>query len=387
MLTPPTNTNSVDDEAQVRLFVQREYDRAMEKFRAAVVIIRNRHSTNIAIINAKHALYAAANEGTVSAFREAAKLFEGTRTSNHYISDGKKLLFDAVKICEKADMSLRRYNGAAADNGAAAAPSAVKAEPAAPALDVTRALLSAPAQLSVLDKTNRVVLSGAAPAPAQAVAGSAAAFDVAFKQSAFRESLAFFRSFCEPPANLAQATAPAADTDKKRPVEVIDLVSSDDEQPPPKKAPPAGGVAQASNGAGKAPKSPEEQVTDACRMGDRPSDDKVVYAADFEGEWTDKVLDMMKKLTKHGLYDWKQMNGYAHDELRTLPEEVALECLQQFLNHENYIEDTNQFLIDHAQELRAVYGIEQPVEIFQKHADQAKADDDTESDNGAGPAP
>jgi hypothetical protein len=240
MLTPPTNTNSVDDEAQVRLFVQREYDRAMEKFRAAVVIIRNRHSTNIAIINAKHALYAAANEGTVSAFREAANLFEGTRTSNHYISDGKKLLFDAVKICDNADMSLRRYNR---DNGAAAVPSAVEAEPAAPALDVTRALLSAPALLSVLDKTNFVVLSGAAPA----AAGAGAAVSCVVVQSIpMRESLSFFTGLLVQPA--------AADAGQKRPVaemakDFIDLCgSSDDEQPPPKKAPPAANLQRSGQG-------------------------------------------------------------------------------------------------------------------------------------------
>jgi hypothetical protein len=81
------------------------------------------------------------------------------------------------------------------------------------------------------------------------------------------------------------------------------------------------------------------------------------------------------------------MSGHTHDELRTLREEVALECLQEFLNHENHIEDPNEFLIDHAQKLRTVYDIEQPAEIHQKHVDQVKTDDDTESDNEAGPAP
>jgi hypothetical protein len=82
------------------------------------------------------------------------------------------------------------------------------------------------------------------------------------------------------------------------------------------------------------------------------------------------------------------MNGHATDELRTLPEEVALECLQEFLKEENHIEDPNQFLIDHAVELRTVYDLESSVEVYQNLMNEHEPDHRTESESEgeAGPA-
>jgi hypothetical protein len=315
---------------------------------------------------------------------------------------------------------------AAAEAPAAAAPApaethvVLSAPAAAPAPDVTRALLSAPAAEPAVEQSrlgaSRVLL--AAPAFARAPPKPSAA--AVFTGAAFRDGVNFFRSLCSTkPAESAPLLAeqPAA-AGQKRPV-FIDLCgSSDDEdkplkpepkkpntagaggkaptspddddkplKPTPKKASAAGGVAQASSAAGKAPMSPDGQVThEACSIpGRKRSDDKVVYAADYDGCWTDRVIDMMNKLKRHGVYSFSMMDGYATDELRTLPEEVALECLQGFLKEENHIEDPNQFLIDHAVELRTVYDLESSVEVYQNLMNEHEPDDRTESDE-PGPA-
>ena len=136
--------------------------------------------------------------------------------------------------------------------------------------------------------------------------------------------------------------------------------------------------------------SPDGQVTHEAYSipGRKQSNDKVVYAADYDGCWTDRVIDVMNKLKRHGVFSFSIMNGYATDELRTLPEEVALECLQEFLKEENYIEDPNQFLIDHAVELRTVYDLESSVEVYQNLMNEHEPDDRTESESEgeAGPA-
>jgi hypothetical protein len=461
-----TPTTPTEDMCNAVDHVEQEHEKDLEKFEAAVEVIKNTKSTNPKIVLAKKALYKAT---TVAEFMAATDLFRGTTTGNDRIKLAKKMLFAAAKKCSQAHDDVRACEHAMQPDGGSAASVAVgsaapapvethevlpapagAAEPAfgpscvvvmspamrescgfggfcmnprppaaAPARDVTRALLSAPAAEPAVEQSrlgaSRVLV--AAPAFARAPPKPSAA--AVFTGAAFRDGVNFFRSLCSTkPAESAPLLAeqPAA-AGQKRPV-FIDLCgSSDDEDKPlkpepkkpntagaggkapkspdddekplkatPKKPSAAGGVAQASNGAGKAAMSPQDQVTEACRIaGRKRSDDKVVYAADYAGQWTDRVIDLMHKLTRHGLYDWKQMNGYAHDELRTLPEEVALECLQEFLKEENHIEDPNKFLIDHAVQLRTVYDLESANDVYAKLMNEHEPDDRTESDE-PGPA-
>ena len=413
-----TPTTPTQDMCNAVHHVEQEHEKALEKFEAAVEVIKNTKSTNPKIVLAKKALYKAT---TVAEFMAATDLFRGTATSNDRIKLAKKMLFAAAKKCSEAHDHVRACEPAMQPDGGSAASAA--AGPAAPAPDVTRALLSAPAAEPAVEQSrlgaSRVLL--AAPAFARAPPKPSAA--AVFTGAAFRDGVNFFRSLCSTkPAESAPLLAeqPAA-AGQKRPV-FIDLCgSSDDEdkplkpepkkpntagaggkapkspddddkplKPTPKKPSAAGGVAQASSAAGKAPMSPDGQVKHEAYSipGRKQSNDKVVYAADYDGCWTDRVIDMMNKLKRHGVYSFSMMDGYATDELRTLPEEVALECLQGFLKEENHIEDPNQFLIDHAVELRTVYDLESSVEVYQNLMNEHEPDHRTESESEgeAGPA-
>ena len=393
MSTPRSPSKNLADQATADAFRLKRHGAALDKFEAAIELMKKTHTKNPRLKTAKTELYQAT---TVPEFMAATELFRGTTTRNKRISMGKDLLFAAAKIVSDAEEAIaaasRPAESVAAPAPAAPAPAAPAPVLAAPAPDVALARLSAPAHVSFLDKTNRVLFSAPATAPVAGAFGST-----------FHNLINFWSGHSVAGGAAAGPVQPAAAPDqavKKRPVaelsknegkqpqELIDLTfSSDDEepvQPPPKRAgAAAGGAAQSANGAGKAPKSPEDDLTDACRMGHKHSRDKVVYAADAEGHWTARVIDMMNKLKRHGLFSFRDMSGYAHDELRTLPELVALQCLQQFLDEENHIEDPNAFLIDHAQELRTLYGIEPACTIFEQHMHEQAAGD-TESDDEGG---
>ena len=362
MSTPPAKTApapppAADDKAMAREFLDKEYERALGIFKAAVIEIKRTATSNPKIMNGKKKLYAAE---TLAEFRAAAELFRGTTTRNPRISEAKRLLFKAAAICAEAEDGVGLHFDAQKP-----APEAAPAPPA-PA-DVARAKLSAPAALSPLDKTHRVVLS-AQPQPkpqaAVAAAAGAAASCVVVMSAAMRNSVSFFNSFCINPARPAEP-----DAGKKRPAPDVICISSDDDEPGA-----AGGVAKSSKPV-KAPKRDADAKAGPA---------KVVYAADFDGSWQQAVCEVMSKLKRRGIYDFSYMSGDAEDELRTLPEPIALECLREFLDKENEIDDPNDFLIDNAQRLRAVHGIEPPCSIYEQLMDEQPADDATESDEEAG---
>jgi hypothetical protein len=400
------------------------HNQALAMFEAAEVVLRGTQTQNPKIILAKRALYQAE---TIDEYMAAAKLFKGTSSQKPRIQEGSRLVKAAAdKVAKAAGKTSTKKRpvlaavdiddisraspaagslagGAAAKQAASpaaaspqkkaspAAAAAVKHEaspaaavkheaspaPAFPRMPLTaRVVESAPAHVSLLDRSARVVLSAAQsvkldlmtfvskmhpmqPEPQQLKAlapsgGAAPAAELSDDDKPLkprRKKRAAAGGVPKP----AQKR-PAAEVPKQAADDIIVIGSSDEDDDKGKQPAPAGGAAKSVK-----PVKP----------------DKVVYGQN-DGYWTSAVIDIMSTLKKRGLYSFQELNTSAEDQLCTLPEHVALECLGEFLKEENVIGDANEFLVQRAELLRTEHGIEP---VFNVYAQMAADANDTESDD------
>jgi hypothetical protein len=423
------------------------HNQALAMFEAAEVVLRGTQTQNPKIILAKRALYQAE---TIDEYMAAAKLFKGTSSQKPRIQEGSRLVKAAADKVAKAagktssgarpvlaavdidDISRAspaagsRAGGAAAKQAASpaaaspqkkaspAAAAAVKHEaspaaavkheaspaPAFPRMPLTaRVVESAPAHVSLLDRSARVVLSAAQsvkldlmtfvskmhpmqPEPQQLKAlapsgGAAPAAELSDDDKPLkprRKKRAAAGGVPKP----AQKR-PAAEVPKQAADDIIVIGSSDEDDDKGKQPAPAGGAAKsvkpvkADDDKGKQP----APAGGAAKSVKPVKPDKVVYGQN-DGYWTSAVIDIMSTLKKRGLYSFQELNTSAEDQLCTLPEHVALECLGEFLKEENVIGDANEFLVQRAELLRTEHGIEP---VFNVYAQMAADANDTESDD------
>jgi len=295
------------------------YAKALDVFKAAVVEIKETQTDNPKIKLGKSALYKAQ---TLDEFRAAAELFKGTTTRNPRISEAKRLLFVAAKMCNEAD---------------AARP------------DVGSAKLSAPASLSALDKTHRVVLS---------------ADPVKVKTE---------------PVDL-----PAADAGSKRPIACVSqkapaspvCISSDDEAGQPGKA-----------AASKKPKTTK----------DSDDENEVVYAwqmGSCDDGFNDLIVEAMQNLTKLGkCAGFDELDQDATDQLRTLPVLHAEILLNKVRDETEKIRSISAYIVKHGEKIRHQWGIACVEDIYDEIEREFKAtydnsndeDDEADEDDDATP--
>jgi len=392
------------------------HNKALAKFEAAEVVLRGTKTTNADIVFAKKALYQAE---TIDEYMAAAKLFEGKNTAsqNPRIDQGRKLVKAAAEIVKKAgkkSLDARpvlaavdiddsataspaagsRAGGAAAKQAASPAaaspqkkasppaaaavkheaspPAAVKHEgsPAAafPRMPLTaRVVESAPAHLSLLDRSARVVLSAAKsvkldlmtllnkvqpaePAGVTADAGDAAVSEDDKPLKPRRKKRAAAGGVPKRAQKRSAAEVPSKAADD------FILITSSDEDDDKGKQPAAGGAAKSVK-----PVKPAQ----------------VVYAQN-NGFWTSAVIDIMTTLKKRGFYSFQQMSSDVEDQLATLPEQLGLACLAELLHEHNVFEDANAFVIERAEQLRAEHGI---AGVFEVYGQIAAAAAETESDS------
>jgi len=382
------------------------HNKALAKFEAAEVVLRGTKTTNADIVFAKKALYQAE---TIDEYMAAAKLFEGKNTAsqNPRIDQGRKLVKAAAEIVKKAgkkSLDARpvlaavdiddsataspaagsRAGGAAAKQAAspaAASPqkkasppaaAAVKHEaspaPAFPRVPLTaRVVESAPAHVSLLDRSARVVLSAAKsvkldlmtllnkvqpaePAGVTADAGDAAVSEDDKPLKPRRKKRAAAGGVPKGAQKRRAAEVPSKAADD------FILITSSDEDDDKGKQPAAGGAAKSVKPAKAA---------------------QVVYAQN-NGFWTSAVIDIMTTLKKRGFYSFQQMSSDVEDQLATLPEQLGLACLAELLHEHNVFEDANAFVIERAEQLRAEHGI---AGVFEVYGQIAAAAAETESDS------
>jgi hypothetical protein len=310
-----------------REFLDKEYERALGIFKAAVIEMRGTHSQNPKIIDGKKTLYEAK---TLSEFRAAAELFRNTSTSNKRISMAKKLLFKAAAICAEADDGVGLHFDAQKP-----APEAAPAPPAPP--DVARAKLSAPAALSPLDKTHRVVLSAADP-----VKVKTEPVDV--------------------PAADAGSTRPIACVSQKAPASPV-CISSDDEAGQP----------------GKAADSKQPKTTK-----DSDDENEVVYAwqmGSCDNGFNDLIVAAMQNLTKLGkCAGFDELDQDATDQLRTLPVLHAELLLSKVRDETEKIRNISAYIVKHGEKIRHQWGIACVEDIYDEIEREFKATYDISND-------
>jgi hypothetical protein len=336
----------------------------LELFQEAYGLMYGKHTKYTAMDLARPKYYAAHKIGTLDAYLAASHAINNALAEKDSdISKAKKLIRKAVNKCILLGMNVN-----AADATAGSSAAGPKAVPGVVICDATAAAYAQPILPAI--PMQQAAVSIMSPAPRKLE------FDPPPKWSPFDKAVVFTSAApreAPPPVSIVDKTqrvlmsasahiidgvrgmfsAAAPDVGQKR------LVQHDAYSDRPKKAQAVGGAA-----AGKAPA-------------------KQVLYAKMNGVWDEKVVAAMEALESRDIYKFDWIYPDAQKELSTLPRDKAVECLRimRVFKTDGNICNANNHFVSRARLMRDLYYLKSADEIFQEQNPKDETGNDTEDDD------